>query len=143
MKKFLVFTVALLAMVAFASMALAQAPPKTEKPAAPPPGPAPEKAAPAKVEKPKAAKPPKPITGIVSAYEAGKTIAVKVKDKEVKFDLAADAKIKGEVKPGAKVTVAYKKEGDKMIATSVTVAPPPKKKEAPPKEAPLKEAPKK
>lgn len=136
MKRILVFMVALLAMVAFASMALAQAPAKTEKPAAP----APEKAAPAKAEKAKAEKPkpPKPITGAVSAYEAGKMIAVKVKDKEMKFDIAPDAKIKGEVKPGAKATVAYKKEGDKMIATSISVAPPPKKKEAPPKGSSLK-----
>ena len=142
MKKALVVMVALLTMVAFAGGVMAQAPAKTEKPAAPA-APAPEKAAPAPApekpkpvaEKPKA-KPPKPVTGTVAAYEAGKMIAVKVKDKEMKFDIAADAKIKGEVKEGAKATVAYKKDGDKMVATSISVPAP--KKEAPPKKAPEK-----
>ena len=139
MKRMLIIMVALLAMVAFAGGVMAQAPAKTEKPAAPAPekaAPAPEKPKPA-AEKPKA-KPaaPKPITGTVAAYEAGKMIAVKVKDKEMKFDIAADAKIKGEVKEGAKATVAYKKDGDKMVATSISVPAP--KKEAPPKKAPEK-----
>ena len=31
-------------------------------------------------------------------------------------------RVKGEVKDGAKVTVMYKKDGDKMVATSITVA---------------------
>jgi hypothetical protein len=138
MKKILILMVALLTLVAFAGGVMAQqAPAKTEKPAAPAPekaAPAPEKPKPA-AEKPKA-KPPKPITGTVAAYEAGKMIAVKVKDKEMKFDIAADAKIKGEVKEGAKATVAYKKDGDKMVATSISVPAP--KKEAPPKKAPEK-----
>jgi hypothetical protein len=30
--------------------------------------------------------------------------------------------VKGEMKEGAKVTIAYKKEGDKMVATGITVA---------------------
>lgn len=69
-------------------------------------------------------------------------IAVKVKDKEMKFDIAANAKVKGEVKEGAKVNVTYKKDGDKMVATSISGPAP--KKEAPKKEAPKqKEAPKK
>jgi hypothetical protein len=132
MKRILILMVALLTLVAFAGGVMAQAPAKTEKPAAP----APEKAAPAP-EKPKA-KPaaPKPVTGTVAAYEAGKMIAVKVKDKEIKFDIAPDAKVKGEVKAGAKATVAYKKDGDKMVATSISVSAP--KKEAPPKTAPEK-----
>lgn len=143
MKRILILMVALLTMVAFAGGVMAQAPAKTEKPAAPAPekaapaaAPAPEKPKPA-AEKPKA-KPaaPKPVTGTVAAYEAGKMIAVKVKDKEMKFDIAADAKIKGEVKEGAKATVAYKKDGDKMVATSISIAAP--KKEAPPKKAPEK-----
>jgi Cu/Ag efflux protein CusF len=72
----------------------------------------------------------------VAAYEAGKMIAVKVKDKEMKFDIAPDAKLKGEVKEGAKATVAYKKDGDKMVATSISISAP--KKETPPKKAPEK-----
>ena len=138
MKKALVVLVALLTMVAFASGVMAQGQ-KTEKPAAP----APEKAAPAP-EKPKPAAEkskgksgaPKPVKGTVVAYEAGKMIEVKVKDKEMKFDIAADAKVKGEVKEGAKATVGYKKDGDKMIATSISVQAP--KKGAPPKKAPEK-----
>jgi hypothetical protein len=145
MKRVLVLAVALLAMVAFATGVMAQAPAKTEKPAAT----APEKAAPAPekpkaaAEKPKAEKPKAlKATGAVAAYQAGKTIAVKMKDKEMKFDIAADAKVKGEIKEGAKVTVMYKKDGDKMVATSISGPAP--KKEAPKKEAPKpKEPPKK
>ena len=130
MKKILILMVALLATVAFVSGAIAQAPAKMEKPAGTP---APEKAAPA-AEKPKAAK-PMSFKGTVAAYEAGKMIKVKgAKDKDMSFDIAADAKMKGEVKEGAKVTVTYKKEMDKMVATSISVTPPPKKKEAPKKE---------
>lgn len=134
--------VALLTLVAFAGGAMAQAPAKTETPAAPA-APAPEKAAPAPAaEKPKAKQPaaPKPVTGTVAAYEAGKMIVVKVKDKEMKFDIASDAKIKGEVKSGVKATVAYKKDGDKMVATSISGPAP--KKEAPPKN-PAEKAPEK
>ena len=119
MKKFLVILVALLAMVAFVSGVVAQEK-KAETPA-----PAAEKA---KAEKPKAPKALK-ASGTVIAYEAGKTIKVKAKDKELTFDIAADAKVKGEVKEGAKVTVSYKKEGDKMIATGISV-PAPKKPKA-------------
>lgn len=133
MKRILILTVALLTLVAFAGGVMAQAPAKTEKPAAP----APEKAAPAPAPKPAAEKPKAlKATGAVTAYEAGKMIAVKVKDKEMKFDIAADAKVQGEVKDGAKVTVMYKKEGDKMVATSISGPKP--KKEAPPKKAPEK-----
>ena len=136
MKKALVVMVALLTMVAFAGGVMAQAPAKTEKPAST----APEKAAPAPAPKPAAEKPkaekPKALkaTGAVAAYEAGKMISVKVKDKEMKFDIAADPKVTGEVKKGAKVTVMYKKDGDKMVATSISG--PKSKKEAPPKKAP-------
>jgi Cu/Ag efflux protein CusF len=136
MKRFLVLVVALLTMVAFASTGLAQAPAKTEKPAAP------AKTEKPKAEKPKAAKPMK-YAGTVAAYEAGKMIKVKdAKGKEMTFDVAADAKLKGEIKDGAKVNVVYKKDGDKMVATSISGPAP--KKEAPKKEAPKsKEAPKK
>ena len=117
--------VALLAMVAFVSGVMAQAPATTEKPAAPAvekAAPAPEKPKPAaekpKTEKPKALK----FTGAVAGYEAGKMIKVKAKDKEMAFDVTGDTKMKGEVKDGAKVTVNYKKDGAKMVATSITVS---------------------
>ena len=125
MKRMLIVMVALLAMVAFASGVIAQAPAKTEKPAAPAaPAPAAEKP---KMDKPKEAKPMK-FGGTVAAYEAGKMIKIKgAKDKEMAFDVTGDTKMKGEVKEGAKVTVMYKKDGDKMMATSISVTPPPKK----------------
>jgi len=134
MKRVLVLVVALLTMVAFASTGLAQAPAKTA---------APEKAAPAAAPKAAAEKPkaPKPIEGTVVAYEAGKMIKVKgAKAKEWTFDATADTKIINEVKEGVKVKVAYKKEGEKMIAKTITgPKPKPPKKEAPkPTEAPKK-----
>ncbi len=140
MKRILIVMTALLAMVAFAGLAIAQAPAKPAAPAAPAPAPtpAPEKA---KVEKPKAEKAAKPMrfVGTVAAYEAGKMIKVKgAKDKEMTFDLTGDTKVKGDVKEGAKATVMYKKEGDKMTATSISVAAPAKKAAAP-KAAPKKE----
>ena len=107
MKKILVVLVALLAMVAFVSGVVAQEK-KAEKPAA-------------AADKPKAPKALK-ATGTVATYEAGKSITVKAKDKELAFDIAADAKVKGKVKEGAKVTVKYKKDGDKMVATAISVA---------------------
>jgi Cu/Ag efflux protein CusF len=55
------------------------------------------------------------------------------KEKEMTFDIAADAKMKGEAKEGGKVTVGYKKDGDKMVATSISVAAA-KKPKAPKKE---------
>jgi hypothetical protein len=146
MKRTLVVMVALLAMVAFVSGVMAQAPAKTGTPAAPAvekaapaPAPAPEKPKAAadkpKTEKPKALK----FSGAVAGYEAGKMIKVKgSKDKEMTFDLTGDTKMKGEVKEGAKVTVNYKKDGDKMVATNITVSAekkPPKKEKAPEKAA--------
>lgn len=134
MRRTLIVMVALLAMVAFVSGVVAQekkAPAAAEKPKM------------EKAEKPKTAKAPKAMkaSGTVAAYEAGKMIKVKgAKDKEWAFDIAPDAKTKGEIKEGAKVTVMYKKDGDKMVATSMTAAAPKKakaekkemKKEAPP-----------
>ena len=120
MKNILVAFLALLTLVAFSSVVMAQAPTKpaapsaTDKPAAPAP------------EKPKAEKKeaPKGMTasGTVASYEAGKIIKVKGKDKERVFDVTGETNVKGEVKQGAKVTVMYKKDGDKMIATAITVA---------------------
>jgi hypothetical protein len=139
MKRVLVVMVALLAMVAFVSGVMAQAP-APEK-AAPAPAPAPEKAKPAdkpKADKPKAMK----FAGAVSGYEAGKMIKVKgSKDKVMTFDVMGDTKMKGEVKEGAKVTVMYKKDGDKMVATSITVSAEKKSSkkaaEKPPEKAPV------
>jgi hypothetical protein len=115
MKKLLIVLVALFAMVAFVSGVVAQEK-KTETPAAAP-----------KAEKPKAPKPMK-FSGAVAAYEAGKMIKIKGKDKEMTFDVTADTKVKGEVKEGAKAGVTYKKEGEKMVATAISVAPPKKPK---------------
>ena len=114
MKRMLIVLVALLAMIAFVGGVMAQ----EKKAQAPAPAPAPEKA---KAEKPKAPKAMK-ASGTIAAYESGKMIKVKAKDKDLTFDIAADAKIKGEPKEGAKVTVMYKKDGDKMVATSISVA---------------------
>lgn len=130
MKKTLFILVALVAMVAFVGGVMAQAP------KAPAPAPAAAPADKPAADKPKADKPKPPkamkASGTVAAYEAGKMIKVKgAKDKEWAFDIAADAKIKGEVKEGAKVTVMYKKDGDKMVATAITVAEKKAKKEKP------------
>lgn len=121
MKKLFVVMIALLTMTAFVGSVMAQAPAKPAEPA--------KVAAPAdkpKTEKPKAEKKDAPkavrASGTVAGYEAGKMIKVKGKEKETTFDITGDTKVKGEVKDGAKVTVLYKKDGDKMIATSITVA---------------------
>jgi len=115
MKKYLAISVVLLTIVAFASGVMAQTPAK------PAPQPAAEKS---KVESPKAEKKESPqtmdVSGIVTAYQAGKTI--KVKGKDMAFEITGDTKVKGEVKEGANITVTYKKEGDKMVATAITVA---------------------
>jgi hypothetical protein len=116
MKKVFVIVIALLTMVAFASSVMAQAPAKPAEPAKPA-APA-EKPKTEKKEAPKATK----AMGTVAGYEAGKMIKVKGKDKETTFGVTGDTKVKGEVKDGAKVTVMYKKDGDKMVATSITVA---------------------
>ncbi|MCJ7685750.1 MAG: hypothetical protein MUO68_15825 [Desulfobacteraceae bacterium] len=58
--------------------------------------------------------------GTVTAYDAGKTLTVKAKKTELVFDIAADATVQGDVKKDAKVSVTYKKEEDKNIATSIT-----------------------
>ncbi|MGD0626681.1 MAG: hypothetical protein ABSB32_18485 [Thermodesulfobacteriota bacterium] len=114
MKRMLIVVVALIAMVAFVGGVMAQ-----------------DKTTTTTTTTTKAAKSPKAMkfTGMVAGYEAGKMIKVKgAKDKEMSFDIAADAKVKGEVKDGAKVTVTYKKDGDKMMATGIAVAPEKKKK---------------
>ena len=75
-----------------------------------------------KAEKPKASKLMK-ASGIVTGYDVTKVIKVKGKNKEMTFDIVDDTRVKGEVKEGAKVTVTYKKEGEKRIATSISSAP--------------------
>jgi hypothetical protein len=144
MKKTLLIGIALVAMVAFVGGAMAQAP-KAAAPAAPADKPVADKPAADKpaADKPKAEKPKPPkvlkASGTVAAYEAGKMIKVKgAKDKEWTFEIAADAKIKGEVKEGAKVTVTYKKDGDKMIATAISGPAIKKPKTEKPAEAPKK-----
>jgi len=64
-------------------------------------------------------------TGTVFAYKAGETITVKAgKDKVLEFVIAADAKVQGDIKEGVKVLVNYKKDGDKNVASAVTVVVP-------------------
>ncbi len=112
--------IAMLTTMAFAGSVMAQG---QAKPAAPPAqkqAPAPEKQ---KATEQKEAVKPMEASGSVAAYEAGKMIKIKEKDKELSFDLTGSTTIKGEVKDGAKVTVMYKKEGQKMVATAITVTP--------------------
>jgi len=104
MKKFLFVLIALLAVFAFATGAVA-----AEK----------------KATAPQAGK----VSGTVTAYFAPNqaqmtagTISVKdAKDKKWTFDVPPDTKITGEVTRGATATVTGKKEGGKMIANSITV----------------------
>jgi len=124
MKKVFVVMIALLTMVAFASSVMAQAPAKPAEPAkAAEPAKSAVPAEKAKADKPKAEKKaaPSKFMGAVAGYEAGKMIKVKGKDKEMSFDVTGDTKVTGEVKDGAKVTVTYKKDGDKMVATAIAV----------------------
>ena len=104
MKKFLFVLIALLTVFAFASGALA-----SEK----------------KTTAPQAGKVSGTVTVYIAANLADKTagtISVKdAKDKIWAFDVLPDTKITGEVKKDAKVTVAYKKEGGKTTAASITV----------------------
>jgi len=115
MKKILIMFVALLTMAAFTGSVMAQgqakpaAPAATEKQAAPVP------------EKKEAAPQAMKASGTVSAYETGKMVRIKEKDKEMTFDLTGQTVVKGEVKDGANVTVMYKKDGDKMVATDIAV----------------------
>ncbi len=137
MKK-LILLVAVLTMVVFVSGVMAQ-----QKPAPAPakpmgtgaPAPAAEK--PMKVEK---------FSGTVEKVdEAAKMVDVKMKKKTMSFAIDDQTKItKGgkemalaDVKKGMHVSIEYKKEGDKMIATAIKAsAPKAAKKE--PAEAPKK-----
>jgi len=134
MKKLVLF-VALVTLVAFVSVALAQQKPAPAKPAttaAPAPAPAP-----AKLEK---------FSGVVEKVdEMAKAIVVKGKvKKEVKaLTFGTDDKTKitkagkdmplGDLKKDMSVAVEYKKDGEKMTAATIKVAAP---KAAPKKETP-------
>ena len=115
MKKILIMFVALLTMAAFTGSVMAQGQAKPATPAAP------EKQAAPAPEKKEVASQAMKASGTVSAYEAGKLVRIKEKDKEMTFDLTGQTVVKGEVKDGANVTVMYKKDGDKMVATDITV----------------------
>ena len=139
MKQNMIAFVALLTLATFAGVVMAQTSAKptasavTDKPsvsAAEKP-----KTEGTKVEKKEAPKAIR-VSGIVAAYEAGKMIKVKGKDKEMTFDLTGDTRVKGDVKDGTKVTVMYKKEGDKMVATAITVVAEKKVEEKKPTPAP-------
>lgn len=113
MKKVFVVMVALLTVVAFASAGVA-----AEKKAA---------------AKPKAQKAMK-VAGKVVAYEPGKLIKVKgTKSQEWAFDIAPNVNIRGDVKEGVNVKVGYKKDGDKMVATTIAVIPEKSKAQQKPK----------
>ncbi len=94
MNKNLIVLVALLTMTAFAGSVMAQgqtkpaAPAATEKPAAP--APEKQKATEPKSEKKEAVPQAMKASGTVAAYEAGKLIRVKDKDKEIAFDLTSE-----------------------------------------------------
>ncbi|TFG42653.1 MAG: hypothetical protein E4H48_04015 [Syntrophobacterales bacterium] len=62
-------------------------------------------------------------SGTVLTYDPGAMIAVKTaKGKEMHFDLAANAKVGSKVDRGSKVTVTYKKQGQKLVAAAVAVS---------------------
>ena len=130
MKK-LILVVAILTVVAFASGVMAQqkaapAPAKPAGTAAPAPAPAPAPAKPAKAEK---------FSGTVDKMdEAAKTVVVKGKKDDKTFMIDAMTKImKGkkemamaDLKNGTTVSVEYKMDGDKMMATAVKITGAPK-----------------
>ena len=118
--KSLVLLVAVLTMVTFASSVMAQQTPGT-KPAAPTPA-APEKGKVAKEER---------LIGKVSSMDvAAKTVVVKGLKVEMTFTVGDTTKItrggKGmalaDLKQGMDVSVSYKMEGDKAMASAITVA---------------------
>lgn len=141
MKK-LILLVALLTMVVFVSGVMAQqkaapAPAKPAGTAAPAPAPAAEKAAKPAPEKP--AKTEK-VTGTVEKVdEAAKAVVVKGKKDEKTIGINDKTKItKGgkdmpfaDLKKGMNVSVEYKKDGDKMVATAIKASAPKAAKAAP------------
>lgn len=121
MKKTILLVVAL-TLVAFVSGAVAAAPPKEATPAPAPAAPA--TTAPAQMEK---------FSGEVKTVDAvAKSIVVAKEKAEKSFVVTADTKIaKGkealkfeDLKAGMKVTIEYKKDGDKLIAATIKAATP-------------------
>ena len=119
MKK-LILVVALLTMVAFVSGVMAQGKPAP----APAPAAAPAPAKPAKAEK---------FSGTVDKVdEAAKAIVVKGKkaektiviDEKTKITKSGKEMAFADLKMGMNVSVEYKKDGDKMVATAVKAAAP-------------------
>jgi Cu/Ag efflux protein CusF len=115
-----ILLVVVLTLVAFASGAIAAAPPKSETPAPAPAAPA----APVKMEK---------FNGAVKNVDAtAKSITVAKGKVEKNFEVAADTKItKGkealkfeDLKAGMNVAVEYKKEGEKLVTASIKAAAP-------------------
>ena len=144
MKK-LILVVALLTMVAFVSGVMAQGKPApTPAPAKPAVTAAPAPAKPAKAEK---------YSGTVDKVdEAAKAIVIKGKkdektiviDEKTKITKSGKEMAFADLKKGMNVSVEYKKDGDKMVATAVKAAAPKaaKEKAEKPAEKPA-EAPKK
>ena len=121
MKKTILLVV-LLTLVAFASGAIAAAPPKAAGTTPAPAAPATTK--PVKLEK---------FAGDIKSVDAMAKSIVVAKGKEEKtFGVTADTKImKGkdalkfeDLKAGMNVAIEYKKDGDKMIATTIKVSAP-------------------
>jgi hypothetical protein len=159
MKK-LVLLVALLTVVAFASSVMAQAPAKPAGTAAPAVAPA---AAPAdkakadkpadkpKADKPKAAAKPETFKGsVVKVDEAAKAVVVKGKeektfavDEKTKITKGKDTLALADLKAEMAVTVSYKKDGDKMVASAIKADAPKAPKADKPKADKPAEAPKK
>ena len=62
-------------------------------------------------------------SGTVLTYDPAAMIVIKTsKGKEMHFDLAANAKVGSKVDRGSMVTVTYKKQGQKLVASSVAVS---------------------
>ena len=62
-------------------------------------------------------------SGTVLTYDPGAMIVIKTaKGKEMHFDLAANAKVGSKLDRGSMVTVTYKKQGQKLVASAVAVS---------------------
>ena len=149
MKK-LILVVALLTVVAFVSGVMAQGKPAPAPAPAKPastaaPAAAPEK--PAKAEKP--AKVEKYSGTVDKVDEAGRAIVVKGKKDEKTILIGNKTKITkagkemafGDLKAGMNVSVEYRKDGDKMFATSIKAAAPKAAKGEKKEKAPAEKAP--
>jgi hypothetical protein len=62
-------------------------------------------------------------SGTVLTYDPGAMIVIKTsKGQEMHFNLAANAKVGSKVDRGSMVTVTYKKQGQKLVASAVAVS---------------------